>query len=275
MVVAMAIIITTVAFATTKQGFKLGDSPRGCSTTKYLAYPEDGPTEKNLFILTWNITTSNCRGLGNLPIPKGFSTSIKLDGIYNDSGGHRMYAYAVVDLRGKRIIVAFTGTETMDEIVDDVDYVQIPPDPKVLRFAPSGSLVHAGFYSVYEQIVVQLRTIVTPGHELWICGYSLGGGLAQICALDWLDLKPRLLTFASPRALNQIAATAIDDHISSIRVLNTEDVVPDLPLPIMSDPYDWTNYYYYVHTKTHRSFTTNLDSFLANHSTAYRRYYGV
>jgi triacylglycerol lipase len=143
-------------------------------------------------------------------------------------------------------IVAFRGTASLDDVLDDADV------PKA-TFTPSvGTLttpvrVEAGFYGIYNdtgagmtqsmrQQLQQLLAKHTPS-RIYVTGHSLGGALAHLFAFD-LSFGPcassftRLITFASPRVGDSGWRDSYDARIpsaNSIRIYNQQDLVPEVP----------------------------------------------
>lgn len=143
-------------------------------------------------------------------------------------------------------IVAFRGTSSLDDVLDDADV------PKA-AFAPTvGTLdvpvwVEAGFYGIYSdtgagmtqsmrQQLQQLLARHTP-RSVYVTGHSLGGALAHLFAFD-LSFGPyasrftRLTTFASPRVGDGGWRDAYGARIpsaNSTRVYNQQDLVPEVP----------------------------------------------
>jgi hypothetical protein len=143
-------------------------------------------------------------------------------------------------------IVAFRGTASLDDALDDADV------PKATFTPTVGTLttpvrVEAGFYGIYNDIgagmtqsmrqqLQQLFAENTP-HSVYVTGHSLGGALAHLFAFD-LSFGPyassftRLITFASPRVGDSGWRDSYDARIPSthsIRVFNQQDLVPKVP----------------------------------------------
>jgi hypothetical protein len=270
--ISLLLIIVTVAY--TKFSYIPGAhlaNGQGSNRCSFLPYPSS-ISAKFFFVLTWNVTTAQVGGCAGMtfPLPSGFDRLVPLKGTY--SNGADTFAFVLLDGKNKKCVVAFSGTETLDELLDDVEYVQV--QPQNLRGANSKCLVHSGFYSVYSQLLDKMRAVIPSDYKLWLCGYSLGAGVATVCALDWVDQKPNVLTFASPRAVNRGAASILN-KLNISRIYNTEDIVPDLPPAIMIDPYDWSVFYNYVHVGENKPFTDNTASYLGNHTDAYLQHYGI
>jgi hypothetical protein len=67
---------------------------------------------------------------------------------------------------------------------------------------------------------------------LWVSGWSLGGAVAEVLALNWistLGYTPNVVTFGSPRAIDQADATRLDANRNVIRWMTDSDPVPLIP----------------------------------------------
>lgn len=143
-------------------------------------------------------------------------------------------------------IVAFRGTASLDDVLDDADVPKATFTPTVGTLA-TPVRVEAGFYGIYNdtgagmtqsmrQQLQQLLAMQTPS-RIYVTGHSLGGALAHLFAFD-LSFGPyasrftRLTTFASPRVGDSGWRDAYDARIpsvDSIRVYNQQDLVPEVP----------------------------------------------
>ena len=120
---------------------------------------------------------------------------------------------------GDEVVVAFRGSETAffdrvgafkDWVLTDfrANRIAYPPAP---RSWPDQRWVHAGFWQSYNQIRNVLLSEVTAravtprrAKRIYVTGFSLGGALALLAALDIAegvrDVPVELFTFAAPRA---------------------------------------------------------------------------
>ena len=147
------------------------------------------------------------------------------------------------DLAVKTAFVAFRGTLTAAEWMDNLDIVTTPYRP-VANFGQ----VHTGWMTLYETIRHSLTSNLAAAcvgcDQLLVTGHSLGAALAVLAAPDILrnmppNLEPRVTTFAGPRAgLHDFAAAFNMTIESCFRVVNQIDVVPHLPLPFPWLPYE-------------------------------------
>ncbi|BAU80100.1 esterase/lipase [Tokyovirus A1] len=252
----------------------------GAENQTFLPYPSvdwDNPTEPDLsrflFANSWNATSAKLT-TQRVPPPPDFDVVQEIKPNFSTSQELETYALFLHSSSKNVSVIAFGGSETAIDWITDVTYDQV--EPKKLRVPSAGLSVHQGFYDAYASIQQQLISLTRqyPG-DLYVTGYSLGGGVAQLAILDFsLDshLK-KSCTFAAPRCLSPSAAQAIS-HLEILRYANSEDIVPELPPSIASEIWDLDKTLFYEHVGTNYTFTDNLLTVLANHSTAYRGYLG-
>ena len=129
------------------------------------------------------------------------------------------------------LVVAFRGSETSffdhsgafrDWVLTDFrsNAIEYPPAPKVW---PDRRWVHAGFWEAYDIIRAPLLSEVgrqagafAPVKRIYVTGFSLGGALALLAALEIADAMRQpveLFTFAAPRvgdaSLNKLLAERV------------------------------------------------------------------
>lgn len=143
-------------------------------------------------------------------------------------------------------IVAFRGTASLDDALDDGDVPKATFTPSVGTL-PTAVRVEAGFYGIYndtgagmtQSMRQQLQQLLgqNPPSAIYVTGHSLGGALAHLFAFD-LSFGPyasaftRLTTFASPRVGDSGWRDAYDARIpstKSLRIYNQQDLVPKVP----------------------------------------------
>ncbi len=126
-------------------------------------------------------------------------------------------------------LICFRGTTDIDDWMTNIKAKLID--------APIGR-AHKGFTegldAVYPQILDFINHHAPARTPLWLCGHSLGGALATLCALR-LRLKRTnicgLYTFGSPRVVDANAG----DYLASVlpnriwRFVNNEDIVTRVP----------------------------------------------
>lgn len=212
-----------------------------CQEAKYIVYnpylyPPDirkyyQPYAQLMMDICANISVANCTNLLPIPMPPTFTESLRVEGINPSSGQNNMFAY--IFWNDQYAIIGFTATIFLSEWLLDFQYQQVPPTGFFAFF--EGTLVHKGFYSIYMAIRDQLVAwrAAHPTHKLTIVGHSLGGALATLCACDFgtNGEKDNLVyTFGSPRVGNPLFASLCNGLVkNTMRVENTEDIVPALP----------------------------------------------
>ena len=154
--------------------------------------------------------------------------------------------------------IVLRGTRSPDEWWTDSLFEQTA--------SPIGA-VHKGFYDVAAQLADDIETFfkAVPVLErpiLQIHGHSLGGGVGKILAalLALQGWNVVAILWAAPRALSNEAAAIYARLVpDTLRIVNTEDVVPTGPLPVLGE---WI----YTHVGILIAFTLNTGTLSGNHS---------
>lgn len=145
----------------------------------------------------------------------------------------------VMGIYDQYLVIAFRGTETdeVKDIITDVKVRQLTvPYPDVMPDSPVK--VHRGFitawHGVREKVLKLLADPETRQVFQLVCtGHSLGGALAQLCALDIqynLGVAPEVVTFGGPRVGNAAFVESYTRRIPhTTRYVNGRDLVPHLP----------------------------------------------
>ncbi|KAK9909436.1 hypothetical protein WJX75_002253 [Coccomyxa subellipsoidea] len=154
---------------------------------------------------------------------------------------HVQHRY-VVGVSDDAMYVSFMGTKAMRDIISDVNYVQTAIWPGLLGDVSEVPTAHQGFLARSESVLVELlyAHASKQNKRLVLCGHSLGGAVAQLCALRLLhDLPPYLveqgrvkcISFAAPPVGNSALANTVSYKGWSGLFYNLalpEDVVPRL-----------------------------------------------
>jgi len=132
------------------------------------------------------------------------------------------------------IYVVFRGTSSFRDFLTDTNVVKVP--------FVNGSKVHKGFAeafrSVSHDIFVTTNKLVKPlgGWDkvnIHVCGHSLGGALATLCALVFANsYKAQVCayTIGSPRVGDQKFKTEFNILVKEhYRIVHDKDVVPRVP----------------------------------------------
>ena len=136
---------------------------------------------------------------------------------------------------------------------------------------------HDGFYTLYKTLRKKIHSELASRplrSRLVICGHSLGGALTTLAVPDvitntgYKPTRARTVThynLAAPRSGNiRFARSYNTNKVTTFRVVNTEDLVPQVPPAVMGDDD-------YCHVGTPVDFTAQYGSLSGNHSsvTAY------
>ncbi len=217
-----------------------------------------------------NVTISNCRDFADdLPLPPGFTTKVALKRLFGDV--ERTLGYVFYSDTLKTILVSFTGTFFFNQWQSDLIFFQVAPT-QLNNYEP-GIEIHEGFYNIYlsirDQLLSELKTLEANNpKQLIITGHSLGASVSTIATFDLAKMTPEPInyTFASPRVGNIAFANRYNSFkLNTQRVFNTEDVVPDLPPPVLQD-------FIYEHVEKDIVFTDNLGTLTKNHIDAYEKF---
>ncbi|QVM89606.1 lipase family protein [Pseudomonas entomophila] len=136
------------------------------------------------------------------------------------------------------MIIAIRGTsEKIPDLMRDVDALQVP-------FEEGHGKVHRGFYLAAKRAVRLVTNYMDKFYQsqkLIICGHSLGGAIAlplaqMLRAID-RSYPLQLYTYGAPRAGDStfLASAA---NLRHHRIVNNDDMVPNLPLPWMNTRYE-------------------------------------
>ena len=124
-------------------------------------------------------------------------------------------------------VVACRGTEPHE-------WNDIEADANVTSVvAETVGRVHRGFKREVDDLWPMLETALMDNEKpLWICGHSLGGAMATICAgrclLSHIDTNPaELYTFGSPRVGNRRYVSFV--QLKHFRFVNNNDIVTRVP----------------------------------------------
>lgn len=253
-----------------------------CKTAVPIVYREsiyrpkiNGVYEKalavGLFDIALNTTKSNCNYLLPMLNPPGFDEQLRVEGLDPITNRPHMFGYIFWNLDTGQAVISFTGTLTISTVLLDMHYVQVPASS--INGYEDDVLCHSGFYNIYMSIRNILWTWWQNNgshiRNLYITGYSLGGALSTLCAFDFADAVPIHYSFAAPRSGNIRYADVFDQRVPiSLRINNTEDIIPQLPLASMGT---LDTVFIYKHTGGNLPFTYS-GTLSENHLDAYIDY---
>ncbi len=123
-------------------------------------------------------------------------------------------------------LIAVAGTANIENVLLDADLTQ--------EFVPELKIsLHRGFARAAQLIYADVKPRLIVGYRLQVTGHSLGGAEALIIGmmLQSAGTPPEsLVTFGQPKVCNAAGALAFGDLLLT-RVVNQNDVIPELPLP--------------------------------------------
>lgn len=208
---------------------------------------------KILYELSWNITVSNCSN-SKIMLPDIFEK-------HKISNKGKTFAYLLI--ANSIGILVFTGIAFKDEWKLAFEFNQV--SLQGMNHNNELTKGHKGFYTIYMNIRKQINNLLTKSkfNNFFITGNSMGGALATLASFDYFQFSPIVYTFAAPRSVNVEAANIINTNVKSFwRIFNTEDIIVNNPPALLG----------YMHAGNDISFTKNLNSLFANHSTAYEEF---
>lgn len=169
-------------------------------------------------------------------------------------------------------ILVWCGSSLGEQWKSDFDFLQDTLLPTDINNITGEVKVHQGFWNVYSNFRTYLVSKLSGTKKGFVCtGHSLGAAISTISMMDLMGLSNGTsihYSFASPRVGDISFAEQFNTAISkgkyiSYRVNNTEDVVPQLPLPEINGIYE------HVTGSGNVPFTINEQGMLANHMNAY------
>jgi hypothetical protein len=153
----------------------------------------------------------------------------------------------------QELVASIRGTDTILEWMHDAEFLMVPcPVPSVKGATDDG------FTAIYKSLrigqadgstsaIAAIRGYLTAGqaNTVTVCGHSLGGALATLLTVDVAVntpcKNPTGYTYASPRTGDHFFAGAYNAAVpASYRVVNRQDLVPQLPPPLPL-PYEHVN----------------------------------
>ncbi|GJP30388.1 hypothetical protein CLOM_g1027 [Closterium sp. NIES-68] len=140
------------------------------------------------------------------------------------------------------VVIACRGTADVWDVVQDLKYF-----PRSVQGVESEGTAHTGFVERAERVPLQpFLDLLAAGHCLVFTGHSLGGAVASLLALRFVEAAERqglcahggrvqCITFGSPLFASPDLADVINDKYRDIycHVVSKHDLIPRL-LPLVS-----------------------------------------
>lgn len=177
------------------------------------------------------------------------------DGIFVFGGAEELFALIYQNASNAgQYVIAFRGTASKDDVFKDLEA------PTTAFIAVDGSKpdvdVHEGFFGIYHDIggsmtasmQAQLFQWIDANaagiSQLYLTGHSLGSSLAELFTFDLALTQPAFsfatIDWAAPRVGTRKWVAAYDGNAltaQTIRIVNSHDVIPDLPPATILDEY--------------------------------------
>lgn len=122
--------------------------------------------------------------------------------------------------------LAFRGTQTLEDIRTDADYVQSRDTVLNLAF-------HRGFKNATDELMPLMLPHLNPAYRTFLTGHSLGGAMAAIAGLELQakGFKAKAITFGQPKVTHKAGAKRA--QLDLVRFIHGRDLVALVP------PLDW------------------------------------
>ncbi len=147
---------------------------------------------------------------------------------------------AYVAVRDKDLVVAFRGTQVKDSKWRMI--MNVKTDAKGLikkkigwKGPFKGIKVHRGFLNDYEKFGDKIWAAVKEhkGKRIWVTGFSLGGALAQLCAID-MKRRSKSKVWGAFMGSPRVGGTDFKEIFhkelpNSVRVALAWDIIPKVP----------------------------------------------
>ena len=189
--------------------------------------------------------------------------------------------FCVVWYTDNVIWIAFRGTWNLYEWINNFKIQQVSYEtgrrefknlPKFM-YNNKDILVHKGFIKIYNElrskIFVIINELMRDGIRICVTGHSLGGAVATILGLDLKTsgYDAQVYTIGSPRVGNpELRDEIVRSDLPHYRIVNTEDIIPQMPLPISPNFSNHADPFFYIHNGTEYTFSDYKKSISTNHA---------
>lgn len=178
------------------------------------------------------------------------------------------------------IWICFRGTQTNNEWSQNLKMQQEAyksssdqTEFKIGNNSNEPPLIHKGFMEIYNNIRKEIldtleKTNNDKSRVIVVSGHSLGAAISTIVGFELSQKKYQVVVYnyASPRIGNKVFSDLINNSSFNVfRVVNTEDIVPNLPASVTANFKDVDKPFIYMHCGILKSFTDNWLSKLNNH----------
>lgn len=139
------------------------------------------------------------------------------------------------------IVISFRGSKVQGNFLKSVDNALVDVNLRLIRDTNFPGKVHRGFVNDYKVIQSEILSrldstdFINTGKPVYVTGFSLGAGLASLCALDLkIRYKSKInihtYLFAQPAAGDHDFARAFSRKLTHVfRFAHVKDVVSQIP----------------------------------------------
>jgi triacylglycerol lipase len=211
-----------------------GGEKMGCRSNKTII-------KNAIFMLACCGQTRNLDNRFRFAVPKNLGYRLIQVFCLPKKYGHEAFGYLLESK--KNLILAFKGTSIrVFDLSIDLNLYQTK-----YPFVSKSGKTHEGFtylYSYLRHLIISALCVLGKYNkrDLYITGYSLGGALATLAALDiskhTLFRHPKVYTFGAPRVGDPTFAMTYNRRIKeSIRIVNVHDYIPLEPQAVIKPPF--------------------------------------
>lgn len=179
--------------------------------------------------------------------------------------------FALVAQRNDDAYAIFRGTESTEDWYKDAECDQVAYELPNVNQAGG---VHKGFFDLYRSLrsdLLDQLNALGGVRRLTVTGHSLGAALAMVSMPDLMAnaLVHQAQTvfqynLAGPRTGDPVFASALNNGPAHIyRIVNSCDLVPDVPPSVFDDP---IRHLVYQHVGCPITFTAQYGSIVGNHA---------
>jgi triacylglycerol lipase len=203
----------------------------------------------------------NCKG--TFDVPKGYTLVDSI--VAAPARTNDLYGFIIESEHS--IVISFRGSSSNPDWIADATISQTYFPYTRIKLG-----IHSGFAAIYNtcrQQIMDILNTLCGSKQLFITGHSLGGALAVLCSLDaaanTVYNNPVMYNFGSPRVGNSKFVQIYNEVINnSIRIVNTNDIVPLLPPAVVHPPLS-NELLCYRHVKDLLTIGVQTGSILGNH----------
>jgi len=161
---------------------------------------------------------------GDAVTSTGLELLLKLNDEKTDTQGA-----VLIDRAQQKVFIVFRGTSSKQDMLTDIDFIQ-----DKTKIKDEDCRIHNGFLSAYDSIKLKLFCLPFEkwdDYQIFICGHSLGGALATVCAAYLPTESPIfLITFGSPRVGDKRFVDIVNKKVKQyLRFVHGYDLVTSIP----------------------------------------------